>query len=58
MSALRPDELAVIGDAVIDVRLYSALADVCDSDAVARAIVVGKGNGSAISGPRGCAEAG
>ena len=58
MSAKGLDELTGIGDAVIDVRLYSALADVCNSDAVARAIVVGKGNGSAISGPRGCTEAG
>lgn len=58
MSAKGLDELTGIGDAVIDVRLYSALADVCNSDAVAGAVVVGNGNCPAFSGPNGCAAAG
>ena len=52
MSALRPDELAGIGDAVIDVRLDSALADVGHRDAVTLSVVVGQGDCPAGTGSR------
>ncbi len=52
MSALCLDELAGIGDAVIDVRLDSALADVGNSDAVTLSVVVGQGDCPAGTGSR------
>ena len=52
MSAKGLDELTGIGDAVIDVRLYSALADVCNSDAVTRSVVIGQGDCTAGPGSR------